>query len=122
MIFSSIFFWAGEGGVEGENRRQNDSDKVEPGLVVVSADDRDQMNQGVGGQEAGACDGCRPVARPPGSRGERETGDEERHANVLDEMRVERPGSGFAGELSTIVRYETHRVIFSVFCFLVWLL
>src|ERR1700704_6195076 len=94
MVFSLIFFWAREGGIKGEGRRQDDSDKVEPRLVVVSANDRDQMNQRMGGQEAGACDRGRPISRPPGPRGEGETGDKERHANILDEMRVERPGSG----------------------------
>src|SRR5882724_5751013 len=97
MIFSLVFFLAGEGGIKGEGRRQHDSDKVEPRLMVVSADDRDQMNQGVAGQEAGACDRGRPISRPPGPRGESETGDKERHADILDKMRVERPGSGCAG-------------------------
>jgi hypothetical protein len=68
--------------------------------VGVPADDRDQMDQGVGGEEPGAGNGSRPVPRPQGPRGERETGGEERHADVLDEMRVERPGFGYAGDMS----------------------
>ncbi len=63
-------------------------------MVVVPKDDRDQVDQGMGGQEPGTRDSGRLVSRPPGSRGQCESGDNEDHANVLDEMRVERPGSG----------------------------
>jgi len=95
MIFSLV----GEGGIEGEGRRQDDGEKIEPRVVVVSADDRDQVDQGMGDEEGGTRDGGRPVSRPPGPCCEREAGDKERHADVLDEMRVERPGSGRAGNI-----------------------
>src|SRR4029078_9859730 len=92
------FSWTREGGIESESGRQDDGEKVEHRLVVVSADDRDQVDQGMGGQEAGASERRPPISRPPGSRGERETGDEEGDANVLDEMRVERPRCARTGD------------------------
>ena len=57
-------------------------------MMGVPAGDRHQMDQGVAPKEAGAGDRRRPLSGPPCPRGERETGDKEGRADVLDEMGV----------------------------------
>ncbi|UPJ52440.1 hypothetical protein IVB30_14475 [Bradyrhizobium sp. 200] len=56
-----------------------------------------QVEQGVGGEESGARDGRRPIPRPPCAGGQRQTGNEKRDTDVLNEMRVERAGVGHPG-------------------------
>ena len=75
-------------------------EEVERGVMGVPANDQHQMDQGVGGQETGARHRRRPVARAPCPCGEREAGHEERHADVLDEMRIEWAGVGYARHVS----------------------
>ena len=71
-----MFSLAGEGGIQGYRRRQDDGEQIERDMMGVAAGDQRQMEQGVRGQEAGACHRRRPVARAPCPRGEREAGDE----------------------------------------------
>src|SRR5687767_12527345 len=88
-----MFSLAGEGGIEGGCRRQHDHKKVERGVMAVAACNYHEMDQSVRGQEAGTCNGGRPVSRAPCPCGECEAGHEEGYADVLDEMRIK--GTGF---------------------------
>jgi hypothetical protein len=84
MTFSLVW----EGRIKRGCRRQHDREEVKYGMMGVPAGDRHQMDQGVRPKEAGAGDRRRPLSGPPCPRGERETGDKEGRADVLDEMGV----------------------------------
>jgi hypothetical protein len=44
-----MFSLAGEGGIEGYRRRQDDGEQVERDVMGMAADDQHQMEQGVRG-------------------------------------------------------------------------
>ena len=68
-------------------------------MAMAARQDRD-VEQGVNSKEAGARDGGRPIPWPPCPRGQRQTGDEERGTDILNEMGVERPVSRTPGTVS----------------------
>src|ERR1700741_632804 len=87
---------AWEGGIQGGSRRQDDGKQVGHGVMVVSANHHQKVEQGMRRQKTGARNRCWPIARAPCPRPECEPGDEECDTYVLDEMRVERAGLGYA--------------------------
>ena len=78
------FSLAWEGGIKGERRRKDDGREVETDMMIMPDDDHREMDQRVSGQETCAGHRCGPVHGPPYPGGQRQTGDKERRANVLD--------------------------------------
>jgi hypothetical protein len=105
MTFSVLSFsWGREGRIKREGRPQHDGDEVESGARIMPADHQRKMKQGVQHQEGRSGNRGRPVPGSPGPRGQGEASDQERRANVLDEVRIIRPGFGRARHARVPVR------------------
>ena len=59
------FSFAGPGGIEGDDRRDDDGEEVARSVMRVSLQDAQKMDQSVGEQEPGSGDGRRPLVDAP---------------------------------------------------------
>src|SRR6185437_3791620 len=92
MNLRMAFVSGWEGRVERKRGRQDHGRKVGGGMVVMTGDDKNEMDEGMNYEKGGTCHGGGPINGAPGARRQRQARDQECRADVLDEMRVKRAG------------------------------
>src|ERR1700746_147287 len=98
MNLRMLFPFCGESRVDRESRGQNNARKIRSSVMIMSACDHDEVNHGMCSQKERPGERRRPVDRPPRPESLGHSGGEKGRTDILNEMRIEWPGIGHAGD------------------------